>query len=247
MSDDINIHWEEMPTDDIFSPKQKAKAIPEKKKEPLSIDDTLYDSLYEELLVKSNPANYVGEKYDYKKATVANEIYAQLLVCSKIDMIALRNYRTMITEKMGVLFSTEHIYPYLCTACDPQQFTGENYDAEKFKFTNNLYKELQCAQYDIDKVEALYELYVAYTKVIIPLHNKREQEMAILWKQLREKEEEKRERERIEEMELKQKELQRIEEAENERREDERYATMMVCSLGILVLMVSLILGLCDL
>ena len=96
-----------------------------------------FDSLYDELLAKCNPQNYL-EPYDFEKAQSANELYQRVLECDKEDEAILKQIRKEAILKLGAKFSTSHLYNEIWNEYDPSRFTGKVYDAEKFSIANTI-------------------------------------------------------------------------------------------------------------
>ena len=67
-----------------------------------------YNSLYEELLEKCNPACFL-EPYDRKKVDLANDIYKQVQK-NKNNNKFLKELRTKTISELGVKFSTIQLY-----------------------------------------------------------------------------------------------------------------------------------------
>lgn len=100
-----------------------------------------YNSLYDELLEKCNPANFY-EPYDSKKVELANEIYSKVLQ-NPNDEVTLKKLRLRAINELDIKFSTLALFDKLIEICHPRNFgPGQYYDAEKLAKANRIYSEI---------------------------------------------------------------------------------------------------------
>lgn len=151
----------------------------------------IYDSLYEELLDKCNPKNFM-EPYDKKKVDAAILIYDDLSRIDKTNEKHIRVIRDRATLELGINVSTDRLYKELIDYCNPQNFlTTVPFQADLLQAANHFYAEVRANKNDIHELERLSSQIYA-SKVISLFYEKR-----------RRKEEEER---RIEEEDLKERE-----------------------------------------
>ena len=112
-----------------------------------------YKDLYDELMQKCNPANFM-HPYNKEKIDIANDIYEQITrhKDNKEDLILLRK-RAM--KELSITFSTIKLYNKLTKACNPVNFTGNSYDSKKLRYANELYSLILENADDIEKLEDL--------------------------------------------------------------------------------------------
>ena len=100
-----------------------------------------YNSLYDELLEKCNPANFY-EPYDSKKVELANEIYSKVLQ-NPNDEVTLKKLRLRAINELDIKFSTLALFDKLIEICHPRNFgPGQYYDPEKLAKANRIYSEI---------------------------------------------------------------------------------------------------------
>ncbi|MFI3297017.1 MAG: hypothetical protein R3Y59_05250 [bacterium] len=153
-------------------------------------DDTLYDSLYDELLTKCNPANFINSNYSKDNIIAANSLYRNLIDNPDTEQIELRNIRNQAEEKLGITFSTAHIFQYLLEATNPQHFTGINYHSKLLLYSNNLYSKILEAKCDIVQLEELYFEYIDVFREL-KLYNNRDCELLLYREELKIRDEKK--------------------------------------------------------
>lgn len=120
---------------------------------PTIIDETLYSSLYVELKKKCNPKRFMIP-YDESKVKIANELYSEIMKLSTKDEVQLIEIRERAIQKLGIYFSTKHLYQPLCEKCNPTNFMNP-YDAEKVEIANKLYASVIKQAYNIETLEAI--------------------------------------------------------------------------------------------
>lgn len=136
-----NIHFEPMPDLGV------AKPIPHEKG---------YTNLYEEMIEKCHPKNYLNEGYDRQLFSIANSIYYELTQrreWTDEELIPLRN--KAITE-LGIHFSTKKKYNYLLQYLDPRIYINMNpYPARRVATAEEYYNQLNTYKDDIVALEEL--------------------------------------------------------------------------------------------
>ena len=116
----------------------------------------IYDSLYEELLDKCNPKNFM-EPYDKKKVDAANLIYKALLESKPsygcYSNQEIRNIKDQAVRELGISISNS-LYRKLINYCDPKRFM-EPYDFEAVQVANEFYSLVEKSKDDIVELEEL--------------------------------------------------------------------------------------------
>ena len=125
-----NVFFEEVRNDEMHEQSQSAVLV--------SPVEGNYIDLYEELLEKCDPTNFLNP-YDPEKAGKANIIYNELRSANRNDKDLMKHFRTQAIEDLGVKFSTRKLYNRLTKICNPQNFTGESYNSQLFEKANNIY------------------------------------------------------------------------------------------------------------
>ncbi len=137
-----------------------------------------YNSLYEELLKKCDPACFL-EPYDRERVDLANDIYKQVQKNKNNNKI-LKELRTKAICELGVKFSTIQLYELLTKACNPKRFTGNNYDSDKLAKANELYSLVLLHADNIESLEKIETMAKDFIKIIaeeqIILDEKRKKE-----------------------------------------------------------------------
>ncbi len=111
-----------------------------------------YNSLYEEIIIKCNPSNFMSH-YNPELLNTAHKLYIKAENYRQ-DIQALKELRKEITMKLGIIFSTEQLYYDLKDSLNPTNFNG---DHRKFTEANLLYhKTLLCAD-NIESLESIKE------------------------------------------------------------------------------------------
>lgn len=151
----------------------------------------IYDSLYEELLDKCNPKNFM-EPYDKKKVDAAILIYNDLSRIDKTNEKHIRVIRDRATLELGIKVSTDRLYNELIDYCNPQNFlTAVPFQADLLQAANHFYAEVRANKNDIHELERLSSLIYA-SKVISLFYEKRrikeEEERRIKEEDLKERE-----------------------------------------------------------
>lgn len=155
---DENIQFDEMPNwGGMFSPQTKQNIVVEEKN---------YSSLYEELVDKCNPANFV-QSPDFAKV---NQLYSEIMNSPSQDDNSLMSLRNRAIQELGVHISTNKKYEYLKKYFEVSQYTKkEIYDKDRVEKAQQYFTQLEC---DKDDILALEQLETEATSFI----NKREAE-----------------------------------------------------------------------
>lgn len=143
---------------------------------PSKSEEKQYESLYEELLEKCNPNNFM-QPYDKEKVDTANTIFAELRSNPYATDYELKEVRQKAVQKLGIHISTQRILDYLMKYCDPQRYTDRDpYDAELVFQANALYSQILDNKDDIFELEKIEIL----AKPLINSENERKRQMEIL-------------------------------------------------------------------
>lgn len=122
---------------------------------PSKSEEKHYESLYEELLEKCNPNNFM-QPYDKEKVDTANTIFAELRSNPYATDYELKEVRLKAVQKLGIHISTQRILDYLMKYCDPQRYTDRDpYDAELVNQANALYSQILDNKDDIFELEKI--------------------------------------------------------------------------------------------
>lgn len=128
-----------------------------------------YYSIYEELLDKCDPANFMAE-YDHDRIVIANDIYTKTNAAYRFDDGTLKELRKRAMTELDITFSTEVIYEELTKMLDPSKYTG----TEKFNDANDLYRQVINNADNIEELERikddaeLKEFYPKPPIIILP-------------------------------------------------------------------------------
>ncbi len=106
-----------------------------------SIEVAYYDTLYDELVEKCNPAIYMNP-YNAEKVEISNQIYSQLDT-NMNNISVLIELRNQAIKKLGLSFSAKELYDKLCDIYNPNNYIGEKYDADKLHVANQIYAKIQ--------------------------------------------------------------------------------------------------------
>lgn len=143
---------------------------------PSKSEEKQYESLYEELLEKCNPNNFM-QPYDKEKVDTANTIFAELRSNPYATDYELKEVRLKAVQKLGIHISTQRILDYLTKYCDPQRYTDRDpYDAELVFQANALYSQILDNKDDIFELEKIEIL----ARPLINSENERKRQMEIL-------------------------------------------------------------------
>ena len=118
-----------------------------------SITNDDYQGLYEELKQKCNPSIYM-EPYDPDKVGIANDIFSKLDQ-NKNNIPALIELRNLALKNLGISVPAEQVYAKLITAYSPNNYLNDNYDAEKLRVANDIYRQIVNNKEDITTLEEI--------------------------------------------------------------------------------------------
>lgn len=164
MENDDDIKFEAMPdwggitlgSNDKSQEMSNTKPQPQPEKE--------YDSLYEELIEKCNPDNFI-KPFVPEKAKVANELYAQLINCKDRKDCSLTAIRDKCIDELGLKISAKKKFDYLGSIFDPQIYTKQvPYDANKVEQAIQYFAKLKENEDDIRALEQLEKEAVEFIK-----------------------------------------------------------------------------------
>lgn len=119
-------------------------------KQPIPGD---YNSLYEELLDKCDPARFMIP-YNQELVDIANEIYNAVLH-NKDNEKELRELRLRAADELHAKFSTANLYGKLKSLCNPKNYTGKQYDKANLSIANQLYARILQNADDIETLEQI--------------------------------------------------------------------------------------------
>jgi len=111
--------------------------------ENVEVEEKEYDSLYEELIEKCKPSNFLS---DQNKFNTANDIYSQLLKISDREEKRVLEMRNVAIKELGVriTINTKELYEYLEEVLDPRTYERlKPYDAERVRQAGEFYFRLQ--------------------------------------------------------------------------------------------------------
>ena len=132
----------------------------------------IYDSLYEELLDKCNPKNFM-EPYDKKKVDAAILIYNDLSRIGKTNEKHIRAIRDRATLELGIKVSTDRLFKELIDYCNPQNFlTAVPFQADLLQIANHFYAQVRTSKNDIHELVRL-SLQIYASKEISLFYEKR--------------------------------------------------------------------------
>lgn len=111
--------------------------------ENVEVEEKEYDSLYEELIEKCKPSNFLS---DQNKFNTANDIYSQLLKISDREEKRVLEMRNVAIKELGVriIFNTKELYEYLDRILHPRTYERlRPYDAERVQLAGEFFRRLQ--------------------------------------------------------------------------------------------------------
>ncbi len=112
-----------------------------------------YSNLKEELLVKCEPKNYYGEKYDHDKVNSAIDLTYEIKKTDDNDIPTLKRLRKSAIEKLEVRFVTKDLYETLLKLTNPDDFD----DIETKHIINDYHLKVLMAADNIEKLELIKE------------------------------------------------------------------------------------------
>lgn len=116
-----------------------------------TIEVDYYNTLYDELKEKCNPAIYMNP-YNAEKVEISNQIYSQL-DSNKENVSYLIELRNLAIKKLGLSFSAKELFEKLSEIYNPNNYVGEKYDADKLHISNQIYAKIQKCADDIVELE----------------------------------------------------------------------------------------------
>ena len=184
-----NIQWEEISK--VMSRGKEASEPTAKVKpsRPSPVPKT-YPSLYEELLDKCDPKNFM-EPYDQAKVEKAIRVYGDLQKADKKDTNRLREIRDRAMQDLGITVSTDSLYKELIGYCDSRNFRKDgDFPTEVLLVANQFYAQVLANKHDIHALEKLASQMHADKTLSRYYEEKKEREE----REEKEREEKKRER-----------------------------------------------------
>lgn len=184
-----NIQWEEISK--VMSRGKEAGEPTAKVKlsRPSPAPSKTYPNLYEELLDKCDPKNFM-EPYDQAKVEKAIRVYGDLQKADKKDTNRLREIRDRAMQDLGITVSTDRLYKELIGYCDSRNFRKDgDFPTEVLLVANQFYAQIRTNKNDIHALEKLASQMYADKTLSRFYEEKKAKE---------EKEKEKKKRERLE-------------------------------------------------
>lgn len=155
----------DVPTkDDIKKMSDESNSTQYKESAELSYngeDNNIYDTLYDELIDKCSPNNFLEEaQFNSERFNKANQIYAELLSKKQASDNNLIDLRDKAIDELGIHFSTKKKYDYLMQFLDPKLYIEPSnlYDAERVAEASKYYTILVQNKTDIKALEQLESL-----------------------------------------------------------------------------------------
>jgi len=118
-----------------------------------TIEVEYLNTLYDELIEKCNPANFMNP-YSSEKVDISNQIYSQL-EANKNNISVLIELRNQAINKIALSFSAKELYDRLCEIFNPNNYVGDNYDSKKLQVANKIYAKIQSLSSDIIGLEKI--------------------------------------------------------------------------------------------
>lgn len=112
-----------------------------------------YSNLKEELLVKCEPKNYYGEKYDHDMVNSAIDLTDEIKRTDENDIPTLKRLRKSAIEKLEVKFVTKDLYEKLLKLTNPDDFD----DIETKHIINDYHLKVLMAADNIEELELIKE------------------------------------------------------------------------------------------
>lgn len=120
------------------------------------LEDKIYGTLYEELIDKCNPVNFMYP-YDKDKVDAANLIYKKLLESKPKHKCysnhEIRGIKDLAIRELGISIS-DSLYRKLINYCDPKRFMNP-YDFEAVQVANEFCSLIEKNRDDIVELENL--------------------------------------------------------------------------------------------
>ena len=150
-----NIQWEEISK--VMSRGKEAGEPTAKVKpsRPSPAPSKTYPNLYEELLDKCDPKNFM-EPYDQAKVEKAIRVYGDLQKADKKDTNRLREIRDRAMQDLSITVSTDRLYKELIGYCDSRNFRKDgDFPTEVLLVANQFYAQVLANKHDIHALEKL--------------------------------------------------------------------------------------------
>lgn len=129
------------------------------------VELSCYNKMYDELYEKCNPSNYMNP-YDDQKVRISNQIFSQLEE-NKDNESGLISLRNKAIEELGLDFGAKELFDALANILNPQNYVGENYDAEMLSRANLYYPAVLSHSDDIielEKIADMSDIYISSKK-----------------------------------------------------------------------------------
>ena len=187
-----NIQWDEISK--VMSRGKEASEPTAKMKpsRPSPAPSKTYPNLYEELLDKCDPKNFMVP-YDQARVDKAILIYGDLQKVDRNDDNRLREIRDRAMQDLGITVSTDSLYKELIGYCDSRNFRKNgDFPTEVLLVANQFYAQVLANKHDIHALEKLASQMHADKTLSRYYEEKKEREE----REEKEREEKKRERQK---------------------------------------------------
>ena len=150
-----NIQWEEISKVMSRGKEASEPAAKVKPSRPSPALSKTYPNLYEELLDKCDPKNFM-EPYDQAKVEKSIRVYGDLQKADKKDTNRLREIRDRAMQDLGITVSTDRLYKELIGYCDSRNFRKDgDFPTEVLLVANQFYAQVLANKHDIHALEKL--------------------------------------------------------------------------------------------
>lgn len=114
-----------------------------------------YSSLYEELLEKCNPENFMNP-YNQDMVQKSNVLYQRILTSHPDDNNLLLSIRNEAHAKLNIMFDTNKLYTFILEKANPKQYINP-YNPDKLSIANEIYSAAIQNKDNVDLLEGLVE------------------------------------------------------------------------------------------
>ena len=115
-----------------------------------------YDSLYDELVEKLHPNNWLGVHFNKELFDTANQLYGELVGKEDIGDEELIDLRDKAIRKLGIRISTKRLYEKLDQYLNPKVYTDmKPYNGDRVAEASEYYSRLTQSKHDIIALEQL--------------------------------------------------------------------------------------------
>lgn len=114
-----------------------------------------YSSLYDELLEKCNPENFMNP-YNQDMVQKSNVLYQRILASQPDDKELLLSIRKEAYTKLNIMFDTNKLYTFIFEKANPKQYMNP-YNPDKLSIANEIYSTAIQNKENIDLLEYLAE------------------------------------------------------------------------------------------